>query len=286
MRKLWQRISYNGIDNRGDYSKSKELIILNKLNFFVLLLFLLIFLLLLPNVMVEGIKPHSLRVLLIILSAVINIFLNSRKLFTISKISIVVFIPFLILVFPTIFGDVVDEYFFWYPYAAITFSLLPHFIFNYENEKKFVLISLFFYFILVVTIEHILFLVKSEELLVYPLIEDNFRWIKLIHIFLFSFINIAFYYTLSLLKQFEISLKDANDNLKEHKEELEEKNCELESLIVKLGETQTQLFHSEKMASIGILASGVAHEINNPLNYISGSIQAINNLVEECVDKR
>ncbi|MFN2396687.1 MAG: ATP-binding protein [Bacteroidales bacterium] len=56
--------------------------------------------------------------------------------------------------------------------------------------------------------------------------------------------------------------------------ELVEKNEEL----VK---TQNQLIQSEKMASIGILAAGVAHEINNPINYVNGGIAVLKKTIQK-----
>jgi signal transduction histidine kinase len=50
---------------------------------------------------------------------------------------------------------------------------------------------------------------------------------------------------------------------------------EIESAYQKLKNTQNQLLQSEKLASIGILASGVAHEINNPLQGILGTAEAL-----------
>ncbi len=48
---------------------------------------------------------------------------------------------------------------------------------------------------------------------------------------------------------------------------------ELESIVDKLKKTQYQLIQSEKMASLGMLTAGIAHEINNPVNFInSGAI--------------
>jgi signal transduction histidine kinase len=62
---------------------------------------------------------------------------------------------------------------------------------------------------------------------------------------------------------------------------LEEQQEELEAAFANLKNTHRQLLQSEKMASLGLLASGVAHELNNPLNYIYGGVQCIKNYCDE-----
>lgn len=66
-----------------------------------------------------------------------------------------------------------------------------------------------------------------------------------------------------------------NEELVEANEKLREQRLEIETSLNNLKNAQNQLVQSEKLASIGMLASGIAHEINNPLNYINGGIYGI-----------
>jgi len=76
------------------------------------------------------------------------------------------------------------------------------------------------------------------------------------------------------LRQQQEELKTINELLENQKEELQKA---LESLKL----TQSQLVQSEKMASIGQLVAGIAHEINNPVTFISAGVDSLNaNLVE------
>jgi two-component system, NtrC family, sensor kinase len=64
-------------------------------------------------------------------------------------------------------------------------------------------------------------------------------------------------------------------------DELRLRNDELETALRQLQEAQAHLVQSEKMASLGQLVAGVAHEINNPLSYVSNNIAVLDRDVRE-----
>lgn len=75
------------------------------------------------------------------------------------------------------------------------------------------------------------------------------------------------------------SLTDITDR-KLMEEVLQKKGDEQRLLIEKLQEAQAQLLQSEKMASIGQLAAGVAHEINNPVGFVNSNMGTLRTYVD------
>lgn len=79
----------------------------------------------------------------------------------------------------------------------------------------------------------------------------------------------------------ERKVDERTKELNKKNTELELANKKLSKTLANLQTTQSQLIQSEKMASLGILTSGVAHEINNPLNYLMGSYVGLSNYFDK-----
>lgn len=83
--------------------------------------------------------------------------------------------------------------------------------------------------------------------------------------------KVQYYLTgiVSLLGLLAISLGVFYAGKRKSNRQLASKNDELAKMLSQLKETQSKLIHSEKMASLGELTAGIAHEIQNPLNFVN-----------------
>ena len=83
------------------------------------------------------------------------------------------------------------------------------------------------------------------------------------------------------LQRAKASLEEDIARREQAEEELLRRYAELTELNVRLQDTRQQLVQSEKMASIGQLAAGVAHEINNPIGYVNSNIRSLKGYVAQ-----
>lgn len=78
--------------------------------------------------------------------------------------------------------------------------------------------------------------------------------------------------------------KRMEDSLHRETDELKKARADLEQAYTELKQTQAQILQREKMASIGQLAAGVAHEINNPMGFISSNLRTLEKYTKRLAD--
>ncbi|WP_229580720.1 HAMP domain-containing sensor histidine kinase [Persicitalea jodogahamensis] len=80
-------------------------------------------------------------------------------------------------------------------------------------------------------------------------------------------------------------LSRTTQKLKEANQSLATTNDALHNTVLELNATQNQLIQKEKMASLGELTAGIAHEIQNPLNFVNNFSSVNQNLIDEMLEE-
>ncbi len=98
-------------------------------------------------------------------------------------------------------------------------------------------------------------------------------WAKILLGFLIALLTLLIYWL--RLRSLTANNLRLEATVSERTNALELQKRELKKAIKQLKSAQEQMIQSDKMASLGILAAGVAHEINNPLNFIQGGVEGL-----------
>lgn len=83
------------------------------------------------------------------------------------------------------------------------------------------------------------------------------------------------------LRESFAALEKSNEELENR---VEERTVELKNTLQELQRSQAQVIQSEKMSSLGQLVAGVAHEINNPVNFIHGNLNYVQEYTEDLLE--
>ena len=233
------------------FDREREVVSLIYLSYFYILLFSVIVILL--YTMEEELLPVTYRYHAMILLGIVELVLIRFRLISLAKILILTLPPFLLLILPPIAGLTSDEFYFWFPYVPIALSLIPHFILHTYRDRLVMLITLLAYFLLTFFIPVIMLRLKDGTEQIIPIVMEYRFYYSFIPLVIYIFVNLA------------LGLVFAE-------------NYRYEQIMLK---QQDELIRNEKMASLGILTTGIAHEINNPLNFISGGLHALKTLINQ-----
>ncbi len=233
------------------FDQEREILALIYLSYFYILLFSMVIVLL--HTSDEELLPVSYRYHSMILLGFVILLLVRFRFFIMAKVLILTVTPFLLIILPPLAGLFSDEFYFWFPYVPIALSLLPHFILHTRRDRVALIITLLVYLLLAIFIPNYMILLSDGSEKIITFVQQNRFYYGFVPVIIYIFVNLA------------LGLVFA-------------RNHAYEQIMIR---QQGDLIQAEKMASLGVLTTGIAHEINNPMNFISGGLHACSTLKNE-----
>ena len=235
------------------FDRERELFSLVFLSYGYILLFSLVVIQL--HTSSEELVPVSYRYHSMIVLGFVLLILIRFRLVVIAKILLLTVTPFVLLILPPLAGLFSDEFYFWFPYVPIAMSLIPHFILHTRRERIGLIVTLVAYLFLTLFDTGFMMALSDGSESIIPIVQENRFYYELIPMIIYIFVNVAMGLVFAKIYRYEqIMLRQ-----------------------------QDELIQAEKMGSLGVLTTGIAHEINNPMNFISGGIHATTTLKNELI---
>jgi signal transduction histidine kinase len=189
-----------------------------------------------------------------------------------SKILFILSWPVVLHMLPIIIQKTPNDYYYAFPIGLIFHSMLIQIIFCKKNSPRLFWIFLTGNFILVINFLKILLYFDTDGKTQFNWLASNPYYVLDVILYWLLF-NLVIYYLMDIIDNNTLKIIKSMNTIEKQKDELEE-------TLDKLQKSNTQLIRSEKMTSLGILTAGVAHEINNPLNFITGGLTGLQEYLE------
>ena len=201
------------------------------------------------------------------------LYLNKIRKTLLSRLLFLGCWPLLFHILPIIYQNTPDDYYVAYPFGLVFHGVLIHSMISRKTRPVFYWGLLFLN--LLAVFNFLEFLQHFDDANVHESLPLFSSQIYQVVIFLYWLLfNLTTFYFVENI-DYNLTQKIKDKNL------IEEQTKEISMSLQKIKATQNQLVQSEKMASVGNLVSGVAHELNNPLNVISGGLEVIKKTVEK-----